>query len=84
MAVETSKAIFRDAFAGFAAQKAAKPVSDDVARPDVSRDALLSSKANGRESTVAGGGAVAAEEQYGRGLLSVKKRAGAASASLLG
>ena len=84
MAVETSKAIFRDAFAGFAAQQAAKPASGLAPQADTAGDAALNSKMNGRASTVGAGGAAAAEEQYGRGLLSVKKRAGAASASLLG
>lgn len=62
------------------------PVDDSAARAkrmEVERAALADSKARGRQSTVAAGGLMAAEEQMASGLLKVKQRS-AAAAGLLG
>ena len=63
------------------------PVNDSAAqkaRQDAERAAIVDAKHRGRASTIVAGGDIASEEQYGRGLLSAKKRSGAASAGLLG
>jgi len=63
------------------------PADDKAAeqqRMEAERAALADSKARGRASTIAAGGDLAAEEQYGRGLLKRKQRVGTASAEMLG
>lgn len=63
------------------------PVDDSAAkeqRLSVERAAIVDSKSRGRQSTVAAGGAIAAEEQYGVGLLKSKQRRGSASSEMMG
>lgn len=54
--------------------------ADAKKRLEAERAAIAESKAAGRRSTMAAGNEIAAEEQYGRGLLSQKKRAAARTA----
>lgn len=53
------------------------------ARLDAERTAIADQKARGRASTIKAGGDIAAEEQYGRGLLKQKRR-GSASQEIMG
>lgn len=53
------------------------PMNDPAAqkaRLDAERTAIAEQKARGRASTVVAGGALAAEEQYSRGMLKQKAR----------
>lgn len=62
------------------------PVDDTAqtqARLDAERTAIADQKARGRASTIKAGGDIAAEEQYGRGLLKQKRR-GSASQEIMG
>lgn len=49
--------------------------AEEKARLDAERAAIAESKAGGRRSTIVGGEVIAAEEQYGKGLLGQQKRA---------
>lgn len=48
--------------------------AEEKMRLDAERTAVAESKIGGRRSTIVGGAAIAADEQYGRGLLSQKRR----------
>jgi len=54
------------------------PAVDDAAaqqaQADAARAAIAARNAAGRQSTIAAGGSIAAEDQYNRGLLSQKRR----------